>query len=184
MLVSKRVRLRAVEREDLPRFQRWLNDKEVYAGLQIYLPLSRIDEENWFENMLKCPPEEHSLAIEVCQGDAWVHVGSCGFHGIDHRLGSGELGIFIGEKQFWGQGYGTQVMRMLLQHGFQTLNLHRIFLRVFENNLRAIRSYERAGFVHEGRMRQAEYQDGRYLDVLLMSVLRPDWEISAKEIEE
>ena len=60
MLVSKRVRLRAVERKDLPRFQRWLNDREVYAGLMVHLPLSLVDEENWFDNMQKAPAEAHS----------------------------------------------------------------------------------------------------------------------------
>jgi RimJ/RimL family protein N-acetyltransferase len=184
MLVSKRVRLRAVEREDLPRFQRWLNDEEVYAGLTIYLPLSLVDEEKWFEDMTKAPADEHLLAIEICQGDAWVPVGSCGFHNVDHRVRSAEVVIFIGEKPYWNQGYGTQVMRMFLRHGFDTLNLNRIYLRVFETNLRAIRSYERAGFLHEGRMRQAMYRNGRYIDVLLMSVLRQEWEALAQEIEE
>jgi RimJ/RimL family protein N-acetyltransferase len=66
-------------------------------------------------------------------------------------------------------------MRLMLQHGFDTLNLNRIFLRVYSNNLRAIRCYEKAGFVQEGCMRQAHYQDGNYLDILLMSVLHSEW---------
>jgi len=66
-------------------------------------------------------------------------------------------------------------MRLLLRHGFATLNLHRIYLRVFEDNPRAIRSYEKAGFVHEGRQRQGEYHEGEFHDVLFMSVLRPEW---------
>ncbi|HEY3344804.1 MAG TPA: GNAT family protein [Anaerolineaceae bacterium] len=184
MILGKRVRLRAVEREDLPRFQGWLNNEEVTAGLMISLPLSLVDEENWFENMLKTPAEEHSLAIEVFRDDAWMHVGSCGFHAIDTRVRSAEVGIFVGDKRCWNQGYGTEVMRTLIRHGFETLNLNRIFLRVYETNTRAIRSYEKAGFIHEGRMRQAMYQRGQYLDVILMSVLRQDWETAAKEIEE
>lgn len=63
-----------------------------------------------------------------------------------------------------------------LKHGFQNLNLHRIYLRVFANNVRAIRSYEKAGFVHEGRLRQAEFRQGQYLDVFFMSVLKSEWE--------
>ncbi len=66
-------------------------------------------------------------------------------------------------------------MRLLLKHGFDTLNLNRIYLRVFSNNVRAIRCYEKAGFVQEGRFRQAHYQDGEYWDVLVMSVLRSEW---------
>jgi RimJ/RimL family protein N-acetyltransferase len=85
------------------------------------------------------------------------------------------LGIFIGDKRYWNKGYGTEVMRLLLRHGFSTLNLNRVFLRVFETNPRAIRSYEKAGFVFEGRMRQAEFIDGKYCDVILMSVLRSEW---------
>jgi RimJ/RimL family protein N-acetyltransferase len=67
-------------------------------------------------------------------------------------------------------------MRLLLKHGFDTLNLHRIGLRVYENNRGAIRSYEKAGFQNEGCLREAEYQEGKYLDIYLMSVLRSEWE--------
>lgn len=175
MIVSENVRLRGIEREDLPLFVGWLNDSEVRAGLSLYRPLSIPEEENWFENMLKSAQDEHPLVIEVRRDDAWVPVGNCGYHAIDWRNRSAEVGIFIGEKSCWNQGYGTQVMRLLLEFGFGELNLHRIYLRVFENNPRAIRSYEKAGFVVEGSMRQAEFVDGRYVDVIFMSVLRGEW---------
>jgi RimJ/RimL family protein N-acetyltransferase len=81
----------------------------------------------------------------------------------------------IGDKTYWTQGYGTEAVRLLIKHGFNSLNLNRIFLRVFENNPRAIRAYEKAGFVHEGRERQAEFRDGRYIDVLLMSILKDEF---------
>jgi RimJ/RimL family protein N-acetyltransferase len=86
------------------------------------------------------------------------------------------VGIFIGEKSLWNQGYGTEVMKLLLKHGFHTLNLNRIALEVYENNPRAVRSYEKAGFVHEGCKRQGMYKDGHYIDILLMSVLRSEWQ--------
>jgi len=70
---------------------------------------------------------------------------------------------------------------LLLRHGFLTLNLNRVFLRVFETNPRAIRSYEKAGFIHEGRLRQAEFRDGQYVDILLMSVLRSEWEDASQD---
>ena len=114
--------------------------------------------------------------IELREAESWVPVGNCGFHKIDWRNRSAELGIFIGEKSYWSQGYGTEAMRLLLKHGFETLNLNRIFLRVFNSNLRAIRSYEKAGFIAEGKMRQAEFRRGAYKDVILMSVLRSEWD--------
>jgi RimJ/RimL family protein N-acetyltransferase len=115
------------------------------------------------------------MTIEVCEGETWVPVGNCSFHVQDWRVRSAELGIFIGDKAYWGKGYGSEVMRLLLAHGFGILNLNRIYLRVYENNQRAIRAYEKAGFVHEGRMRQAEFRNGGYEDILLMSVLRSEW---------
>lgn len=176
MIYSGRIRLRAPERSDIPRFVTWLNDPEVRAGLLVSLPLSTADEDGWFEAMLKRPLEEHPMTIEVRQGDDWLPVGNCGFHNVDWRCRAAEVGIFIGEKSLWNRGYGTEVIRLLLKHGFNTLNLNRIALDVYETNPRAIRSYEKAGFVHEGRRRQAMYKDGRYVDILQMSVLRSEWQ--------
>jgi diamine N-acetyltransferase len=176
MIYGEGMRLRAPERSDIPRFVAWLNDPVVRAGLLVALPFSHSDEEAWFENMLKRPLEEHPLVIEISQGEEWIAIGNCGFHNIDWRCRAAEVGIFIGEKSFWNKGYGTKVMRLLLTHGFTTLNLNRIALEVYENNPRAVRSYEKAGFLHEGRKRQAMFKEGKYVDILLMSVLRSEWQ--------
>jgi RimJ/RimL family protein N-acetyltransferase len=175
MIYGERIRFRAIEREDLPRFVNWLNDPEVLEGLALYLPLSLSSEQRWFESMLNRPPDEQPMAIEIREGDAWKPIGNCGIFNLDSRCRSGEVGIFIGEKQLWNQGYGSEAMRLLLRHGFATLNLNRISLDVYETNRRAIRSYEKAGFVLEGRKRQGMYKNGAYIDVLQMSVLRQEW---------
>ena len=181
MIYGDRIRLRANERDDIALFVRWLNDPEVRRGLLAHLPISQAEEEVWFENMLKRPKEQRPLLIEVRKKDhaaaeeSWIPIGNCAFDDIDWRNRSGVVGIVIGEKSYWNQGYGTETMLLLLKHGFQTLNLNRISLLVFANNQPAIRAYEKAGFAHEGRMRQAEYRGGQYLDVLLMSVLREEW---------
>jgi RimJ/RimL family protein N-acetyltransferase len=181
MIHGDRVRLRHIEKEDLPRFVVWLNDPEISQGLSIHMPLSMVEEENWFEKMLENPSEERSLCIEAKTNDRWQLIGNSGFFSIDWRNRAAEFGLFIGDKAYWDKGYGTEVVNLLLQHGFATLNLHRIFLRVFEDNPRAIRSYEKAGFIHEGRHRQAEYHNGQFHDVLFMSVLRPEWEQGLEE---
>jgi RimJ/RimL family protein N-acetyltransferase len=175
MIVGDDLRLRAIERDDLSKFTAWLNDPEVRAGLLFHLPLSNTREEKWYEWVLKQPPEEHPMVIEVKIEGSWHMVGDIGFSSIDQRCRSAEVGILIGEKGYWNQGLGTRAMRLMLNHGFQTLNLNRVELEVYENNLRAIRSYEKVGFVHEGRKRQRMYKDGVYLDVLMMSVLRSEW---------
>jgi RimJ/RimL family protein N-acetyltransferase len=180
MIFGKRVRLRHVERQDLPRFVEWLNDPEVRQGLSMYLPISHAEEEKWFEKVLATNRDEQPLAIEVKIVDGWTLIGNCGMFNLDWRNRNAELGIFIGDKAYWDKGYGSEVMRLLLRIGFTTLNLHRIYLRVYDNNPREVRLYEKTGFVHEGRQRQAEFRDGRYLDVLMMSVLRPE----SNEVEE
>ncbi len=175
MIYGERVRLRAIERDDLPLFVNWLNDQEVSSGLLQFLPFSLADEEQWFSDMQRSPIEEQPLVIEVHQGEEWIPAGDCGFFKIDWRCRVGEVGILIGEKRYWNQGFGTEAMRLLLHHGFNTLNLNRISLDVYEDNPRAIRSYEKAGFVHEGCKRKAMYKDGKYIDILQMSVLRDEW---------
>ena len=177
MIFGDRIRFRAVERADLSAFLKWVNDPEVLRGIGIYLPFSMEDEEEWFEAMRKRSPDEHNFAIEVVNTDSegdqeqWKLIGSCGFFNLDQRNRSTEFGIMIGEKAYWNQGYGTESVRLLCQHGFHTLHLHRIYLRVLETNPRAIRAYEKAGFTHEGRQRQAEFRDGKYIDMLVMSML-------------
>jgi len=178
MILGERLRLRAVEKEDIDRFVVWLNDPEVRKGIDIFLPLSRHEEEKWFETTMAKPTTEHPFVMEINDRESWNPIGDCGFFEIDWLNRFGEIGIFIGEKQYWNQGYGSEAVRMLLKHGFDTLNLNRIFLRVFEDNPRAIRAYEKVGFVHEGRLRKAKYRDGQYLDILLMSVLREEWKNS------
>jgi RimJ/RimL family protein N-acetyltransferase len=175
MICGNRVRLRGVERSDLPKFQEWLNDPEVNEGLGMYLPLSTSDEEQWFNSVSRMQPDEKPLSIEIKQGRGWRLVGNVGFFNLEWTNRSSEFGIFIGDKTIWNRGYGTEAVQLLLQHGFETLNLHRIFLRVFSTNPRARRSYEKAGFILEGTLREAVYRHGRYADVHIMSVLRSEW---------
>jgi RimJ/RimL family protein N-acetyltransferase len=182
MIYGERIRFRHMERSDLPRFVDYLNDPEVNWGLAVYLPLSMAAEEQWFENMLKRPAAEQPLAIEAREvstesgEETWKLIGNCALLDIDWRNRSAELGILIGDKDYWGKGYGTETMRLLVRHAFETLNLHRVWLRVYETNPRAIRAYEKAGFVMEGRQRKAEIKNGKYIDVLVMSLLREEYE--------
>ena len=87
-----------------------------------------------------------------------------------------ELGIMIGEKSYWSQGFGTDALRTLLRFGFDEMNLHRITLLVYDFNERAQAAYNKAGFVEEGRRREALYTEGGYHDIVVMSVLRDEWE--------
>ena len=189
MIHGERIRLRRNERADICKFVEWLNDPEVRQYLSLNMPISMANEEQWFENMLKLPAAQQPFAIEIRkispekEAEEWQMIGNCSFMDMDETAHSAEVGIFIGDKSCWNRGYGTEVMRLLLQFGFGTLNLNRIFLRVDQNNLRGIRAYEKAGFIHEGGLRQAIYRDGQYRDLLIMSVVRSEW-IPGEQVKE
>ena len=170
MIHGDRITLRAVEREDLSDYVRWLNDPVVleYFGNQV--PLALVQEEKWYDDMLR-DPSLRAFAVEF-EGQ---HVGNAGFGNIDGRNASAEVGLFIGSPEMWDRGLGSDVLKTLVRFGFEQMNLNRIYLQVFAGNQRAIHLYEKVGFRHEGRWRQAGFRHGRYHDLLWMSVLREEW---------
>jgi len=174
MIVGKKVRLRPIERDDLPRFVEWFGDPEVRRHLLHYLPFSLAQEERWFENLQERLErrEDVVLAIETAEG---VHIGSIGLEDIDWKDRNAELGISIGEKTYWDQGYGTDAIRTLLGLAFRQMNLHRVFLRVDADNTRGIRCYEKAGFRREGTSREAVFKEGTYHDQYVMSILQSEF---------
>ena len=180
MIIGDQIRYRAIEKEDIPYFTRWLNDPEVRKGLSMIMPFSLTEEEEWFAGLTKRPPFEKPLAMEIQpdpEVDEWIFVGNCGLLGIDWQNRFAEVGIFIGEKAYWNQGFGTKAIQLMMKFGFEDLNLHRIWLRVFETNQRAVRSYIKAGFTEEGKFREAHYVDGKYVDVIIMSALKDEWQV-------
>ncbi|RME85450.1 MAG: N-acetyltransferase [Caldilineae bacterium] len=175
MLQGKLVRLRPIERADLPNYVRWFADPEVLRYFGNYLPLSLAQEERWYERQLDSG--SINFAVEY-QGR---HVGGAGFAHIDHRNQNAEVGLVIGEKDLWDRGLGQDTLATLVDYGFAYLNLHRIYLRVFAENKRAIHAYEKVGFREEDRFREAEWRHGRWHDLCFMSILRREWEHRQQE---
>jgi RimJ/RimL family protein N-acetyltransferase len=179
MLLGQHIRLRPIEKDDLPHFVKWLADEETRSYISLHLPFSQMQEERWYDENLNAR-EEQAWAIDAQPQTLgmgpWEHLGSCGLFKINWRSRHAEAGILIGAREFWGRGYGTDALHTLIQWGFYTLNLNRIYLRVYEDNRRAIRSYQKLGFVEEGRLRQDDYRNGVYRDTLLMSVLHQEWD--------
>jgi RimJ/RimL family protein N-acetyltransferase len=128
----------------------------------------------WIEKgQEKEPPSGYFFAIRTLDENSLL-----GFIGLEGDLfphGESFVGIGLGERQFWGKGYGTDAMRVILRYAFLELNLRRVALDVFEYNPRAIRSYEKAGFVYEGRVRDYLWREGRRWDLIFMGILREEW---------
>jgi RimJ/RimL family protein N-acetyltransferase len=134
----------------------------------------------WFQKDLDSPLPAHlDFAIRTLLEDKLI--GFIGFDGISWTNRDAYVAIGIGEPDFWSRGYGSDAMRLMLRYGFCELNLHRVSLTVFEQNPRGIRSYEKCGFKHEGRIRDFLLRDGQRSDMLHMGILRMDWETLQNE---
>lgn len=181
MILGKRVRLCPIERDNLPLLAAWLNDPDVRRYLNLYLPVSISDEEKWLKAQQEKEPAAQPFLLEIRDRDGWLPIGEIGFDTVNWRDRWAEIFIFIGEKSYWQNGYGTEAMRLMMLNGFHNLNLHAIRLKVIDQNTRAIRCYKKLGFVEEGRMREAQFHDGGYLDVILMSILRSEWKTQGLE---
>jgi RimJ/RimL family protein N-acetyltransferase len=169
------VYLRPAEREDLPTFVRWFGDAKTTRGLMLRAPFSLAMEEQWFTDMVgrQGTADYHFV---ICRLTDDTPIGTAGLHALDLANGVAEFGISIGEKGEWNKGYGTDALHAICDFGFGELRLHRIELEVYAGNARARRSYEKAGFTLEGTLRERHFAEGRHEDVLVMSLLRPEWE--------
>ena len=174
MIRGERVFLRPAEKSDVQTFVRWFADAEMSGFLGMRAPMSEAMEEQWFSRAVEQQGKENYHFV-MCRLDNSQPIGTISLFHLDQTNGNAGVGISIGEKELWGQGYGTDAMNALLDFGFGQLRLERIWLEVYDYNDRARRSYEKSGFVVEGTQRHANYRLGKYHDVLLMAILHDDW---------
>ena len=167
-LVGAKVRLRAIEPEDVPMLLRWFNESPARDWLMTRLPLSRANERAWAASAA-ISPATPTFIIQTKSGK------DIGVTGLTLHGARAELGISLHEPRYWGSGYGTDAVRTLVDGGFRALPLLRIELLVYPDNERAIRCYEKAGFSREGVLRAREYRRGKYDDVVIMSILHEEW---------
>jgi len=157
--------------EDLERCFTWVNDTEVTQFLGFEGPITRHAER---EMLGRERDPEHDIMLAIVTEDG-THIGNCGLHGINLRWRKATLGILIGDKRYWSQGYGTDAVRTLCAFGFVRVNLQRIALSVYSHNPRAQRCYEKCGFQVEGRFRRSIYKQGEYRDEVRMAILREEF---------
>ena len=175
---GQKIYLAAVEPKELAQaMHRWGSDSE-YLRLLDSDPARRFSatiNQSWIEKNLESHANDGFwFTIRTCDEDRLV--GDISLEIVNWIHGEAFVGIGIGDRQDWGKGYGTEAMQLLLRYAFHELNLHRVTLNVFDYNLRAIRSYEKAGFRIEGRVRQIMRRDGERHDFVYMGILDSEWE--------
>ncbi|MBX3230440.1 MAG: GNAT family N-acetyltransferase [Labilithrix sp.] len=173
IVAGDRVYLSHFDRSDAPLMARWLSDLEVTTHLGAIGQVFGIeDEEEWIERVRR---DRYNPTFGIVLRDGQRLIGSLGLKGVDHKRGTAELGVCIGEKTEWGKGYGTEAIRLLVDYAFTLLGLHAIHLKHWAFNDRAHRAYLKAGFKDAGRLRSAIEVGGERHDELFMDITREDF---------
>jgi RimJ/RimL family protein N-acetyltransferase len=178
LFTGKQIHLTAEDPETMAKsFARWALDSEYLRLLDSDPPRlwSEKQYKDWFEKDLeKDNPNDFFFMIRKLEGEE--PIGFLGLFELYWNHGDALVAIALGERQYWGNGYGTDAMNTLLRYAFTELNLRRVTLIVFDYNPRAIRSYEKCGFVKEGTVRSVIQREGRRWDWHYMGILREEWE--------
>lgn len=170
MYTGKLVTLRPYDVKDTAQAQAYVNDPEVKRFLTpgVPFPITFEEEKAWVigQSAMK---DTYSFAIENLENGRYI--GGCGINSVDWKNSVAVVGIFIGDKDLWGKGYGTDAMSVLIAFIFEQMNIHKIKLNVYSFNERAIKSYKKVGFTVEGILREEIFKEGKYHDEIVMGLL-------------
>lgn len=170
-VIGDLVYLSPISTDDTETFMRWVNDPEMaqfttFHDRIISLPI----EKDAIESLAKS-----GNAFSIIVQDTGRVIGNCSFHNVDNTNRNAEIGIIIGEKDYWGKGYGTEAVKLLLKFGFENRNFNSIHLHVFSFNERAISCYEKVGFKRQGIMREAVIRGNKKHDLIYMDFLASEY---------
>ncbi|PKM82240.1 MAG: UDP-4-amino-4,6-dideoxy-N-acetyl-beta-L-altrosamine N-acetyltransferase [Firmicutes bacterium HGW-Firmicutes-14] len=171
-LEGGRIFLKPLDETDGPKIVEWRNKTRVLNNLFSSAPITLDMHMQYFKMIQK---KQSCCQFIIINRENNQPIGSVFLKDIDHANEKAELGIFIGEDDALGNGYGAEAVKLMVEYGFYTLNLNRIFLKVFKDNLEAIRSYEKVGFIREGVLRSDIIKDNQEKDVLIMGLIVKDW---------
>lgn len=171
---SSRIMFRKITADDAELYHTWRNDLEVMQSTQPDLDIHSFQATRDFvdEVILGSPSSKSYLILEK---QSQIPIGITSLIHIDLKNRNAECIIDLGEKSYWGKGYGREAMQLLLEYAFLEMNLHRVSLRVFSFNKRAINLYEKLGFQYEGSSRQALFRNGKWHDIIQMGILQQEY---------
>jgi RimJ/RimL family protein N-acetyltransferase len=173
-LEGQLVYLRAIEVSDVnENYLKWLNEPDVTTGLASgTFPSTLVSLLKFVEQK---STDKNTVMLAICDKVSNKHIGNIKLDNFDWVSRTCELGILIGEKDFWGKGIGSEVCKLTIQYAFLQLNIRKILLAVYANNAGAIKVYEKLGFVNEGTLRQHIWSNGQYIDKHFMGLFASEF---------
>ena len=158
--------------DDAIKYTKWMNDFDVTDKINGSCNLITVEsEKEWLEKNSRIG--NYNFAIVKQENDELI--GNCGLHNLDFINQKGTIGIFIGDKENMGKGYGSETLELLLNYGFNHLNLNNIMLTVYSFNDPAIACYKKVGFKEIGRRRQCYFKNNERYDIIYMDILREEY---------
>lgn len=173
-LAGKKICLRPITASDINRkYLSWLNDAEVTKYIETgQFPVTKKDLEAFYNELKKSKTDVMFAIIEKKTGS---HIGNIKLGGINWVHRYTDLGIMIGDKKHWGKGCGAEACTLLLEYAFNRLNLNKVFLGIYATHTSAIKTYQKAGFRIEGKLKNMLIIDGKYTDKILMGILSSEY---------
>jgi len=160
--------------QDAKVYHTWRNDIEVMKSTSPFLDIYHVEETEGFVNHVILGSDS-SRSYIIVEKESNKPIGITSLINIDYKNRNAECIIDIGDRNSWGKGYGTEVMKLLLDYSFLEMNLHRVYLRVFSFNNKAIKLYEKIGFQHEGGSRESIFREGKWHDIIHMAIFQREY---------
>lgn len=171
MYSDKIIELRAFEKEDIETYRSWINDHEIARMLDRNLPVSKIEHERWYADLMQ-NRNAVVFAVDLIKPmNGHKYIGNVWLWDINWRHHKAEIRIVIGNEDYCGKGLGVHALKIISSYAFKELNLNRIYAYVLRYNTRGIRAFEKSGFLMEGILEKDRFIDGRFNDVMLMAKL-------------
>ena len=174
MLQGKHVILRALEIEDLSKLRDWRNSPHVRKSTREYKLLNMINQKNWFESIHQSNPPNH-IMFGIMNKQKKL-IGVTGLTYIDWKNRHSEISIYLSTKGWQIKPEAKEVLNLIMEYGFEELNLHRLYVEIFELMKENISLFTKMKFVKEGHLRQKVWRQNKWWDTLIYSKLAKEYE--------
>ncbi|GHU26698.1 N-acetyltransferase [Spirochaetia bacterium] len=178
-IIGNKCFLSPMDINDAEKITEWLNDLEITLNLNLYS--KNVNNENEIEILKNVSKDHYYSIIDKNKNEI---IGCCSFKSIDHLNQTAEIGIYIGNKNYWNKGYGSEALTLLLDYGFKALNLHNVLLNAFEYNIGAIKCYKKVGFNIIGKRREALKRERKTHNIIYMDILEKEFYENNKILKE